>query len=77
MAQEKTCLALNGTVISFPSQCIILHEQSQTDTEVFSFNQFVSLEMKEWTDSGISGMVYSLLASWSQSLQVWGVGLAI
>ncbi len=77
MVQEKTWLALNGTVISFPLQCIILQEQSLTDTGVFSFNQFVSLEMKEWTDSGISGMVYSLLVSWSQSLHVWGVGLAI
>ncbi len=41
MVQEKTWLALNGTVISFPLQCIILQEQSLTDTGVFSFNQFV------------------------------------
>jgi len=43
MAKEHAWLALNGTLISFPLQCIIL--QSLVDREVFSFNQFVGLEM--------------------------------
>lgn len=45
MAKEHAWLALNGTLISFPLQCIILKEQSLVDREVFSFNQFVGLEM--------------------------------
>lgn len=45
MAQVRAWLALNGTLISFPLQCIILQEQSLMDREVFGFNQYVSLEM--------------------------------
>lgn len=68
MAQEKTWLALNGTVISFPLQCIILQEQSLTDTEVFSFNQFVSLEWKnELTPVSLGWFI----AYWPAGLKVY------
>lgn len=38
------------------------------DTEVFRFNQFVSLEMKEWTESVSLGW---FIAYWPAGLKVY------